>query len=432
MIEVAPKYKHTASSFKIMRELENSGELKKINDNYLFWDKIKYKKSEYDSKELWNAIKLSRIIQYKDLFFGKHIFNFSNSNYIQKTLHIFDMYIGGNLGAKNIISDREKQNYLITSIMEEAITSSQMEGANTTRTKAKEMLQKELKPKNKSEQMIYNNYETIKYIFEHKNEELSIENLLYIHKLISNKTLDNKEEEGKLRNNNNIVIMNSINSEIVYLPPKNEEINNLLQDLIFFFNNETEEFIHPIIKAIIIHFMLAWIHPFTDGNGRTARALFYWYLLKKGYWLTEYLSISSIIKNTKNQYEKAFLYTENDENDLTYFITYNLKVMEKAYESLRKYIERKQRKIIKAAQYLKIPNVNERQAQLIKILNEENDRIFTTNEIKNRFSVSDYTARTDLNHLVTLGLLDSMYVNKVKKSYIKSENFNSIIGKYGL
>ena len=58
--------------------------------------------------------------------------------------------------------------------------------------------------------------------------------------------------------------------------------------------------------------MLAFIHPFVDGNGRTARSLVYWYMMKKGYWLTEYLSISRIIYRNKAQYEKAFLYTEAD------------------------------------------------------------------------------------------------------------------------
>ena len=74
-------------------------------------------------------------------------------------------------------------------------------------------------------------------------------------------------------------------------------------------------FIHPIVKGIIIHFLIAFIHPFVDGNGRTASAIFYWYMLRKGYWLTEYLSISRIISRSKRQYEKAYLYTECDGNE---------------------------------------------------------------------------------------------------------------------
>ena len=86
--------------------------------------------------------------------------------------------------------------------------------------------------------------------------------------------------------------------------------------------------------------MLAWIHPFTDGNGRTARSLVYWYMLKKDYWMTEFLSISRVIYKNKKRYERTFLYTEADGMDMTYFILHNLKVMKKAYEELKTYLAR--------------------------------------------------------------------------------------------
>ncbi len=206
----------------------------------------------------------------------------------------------------------------------------------------------------------------------------------------------------------------------------------LIKDLCDFFNSDTKIFIHPIIKGCIIHFMIGWIHPFTDGNGRTARALFYWYMLKKGYWLTEYLSISRIIKDTKSQYEKAYLYTENDQNDLGYFITYHIKTMEKAYDALKEYISRKQREVFQAAKFMKIPNVNDRTSQILKILNDDGDRVLNTKEIESRFNISNYTARTDLKSLVELGFLEIIQVNKKKRNFIKSRNFNEILNKYDI
>ena len=100
-------------------------------------------------------------------------------------------------------------------------------------------------------------------------------------------------------------------------------------------------FIHPIAKGITLHFLLGFIHPFSDGNGKTARTLFYWYLIKKGYWLIEYMSVSRIILKAKAQYARAYLHTELDNNDLTYFILYNLQCIKTALEELKKYIERK-------------------------------------------------------------------------------------------
>ncbi|MDX6190453.1 Fic family protein [Flavobacterium sp. Fl-318] len=432
MLEHAPISKYDTSTIDLLKQLTLSGELKEINDDYLYWDKVKYKTKSIEPEQYWNAVKLSRSFNKQNILFGTYQFNFNVTDYILRLLHHFDLNIGGNLGSNVGITETDKNKFLISSIMEEAISSSQMEGANTTRKAAKEMIQKERKPKNKSEQMIMNNYATMKYIVQHKNDDLTPEKLLFIHRLIANNTLDSIEEEGKFRENNDIYVVNYSNSEIVHIPPKKEEIEVIMNDLCVFFNEEQKTFIHPIIKGIIIHFMIGWIHPFTDGNGRTARALFYWYMLKNGYWLTEYLTISTIIKDTKIQYEKAFLYSEIDQNDLTYFITYHIKTMEKAFIALKEYISRKQNEVIQAAKFVKIPNVNDRQAQILKILNEDSDRVLSSKEMENRFGISNFTARSDLNNLESLGFLEKIQVNKIKHNFIKAKQFNKILKSYKL
>ncbi len=433
MIESPPPIKmYDEKIIDLYAKLKSSGELKEINDEYLYWDKIKYKAKAATPQEYWNAVKLSRSLNSQTITFGSNSFQFVTTDFVQRLLHYFDLHIGGNLGSNVGIAETDKTRFMISSIMEEAISSSQMEGANTTRKKAKEMIQKELKPKNKSEQMIMNNFVTMKHVVQHKTEDLTPEKLLYIHNLISNNTLENKDEEGLFRENDEIFVVNYSNSEVVHTPPKHQEIENLINELCEFFNNEQKTFIHPIIKGIIIHFMIGWIHPFTDGNGRTARTLFYWYMLKNGYWLTEYLTISTFIKDTKNQYEKAFLYTENDQNDITYFITYHLKTMEKAFIGLKDYIGRKQKEVIQAAKFIKIPNVNDRQAQILKTVNEDSDRVLSSKEIENRFSISSFTARADLNNLEQLGFLEKIQVNKIKHNFIKSKNFNKLLKSYNL
>jgi len=227
--------------------------------------------------------------------------------------------------------------------MEESIFSSMIEGATTTRVQAKDMLRKNKSPKNKSEQMILNNYETIQYISDHKTEEVSIEKLYEIHRLVTKNTLE-EEKVGVFRNTNEIHVMNEITGEIVHTPPDFKILNNLMKSFCDFFNhNPKDNFIHPIVKASILHFFIGYIHPFVDGNGRTARALFYWYLLKNGYWLAEYLSISRVIMKTKVQYEKAYIYTEIDDMDVTYFIHYQVKILTQAFEDLKKHVNKKKK-----------------------------------------------------------------------------------------
>ncbi len=432
MLERPPKYKENKKTISLVVEIQNNGMLKKIQDDYLYWDKVKYKSKEYNPEELWCAIKFHRFIKGDTIDFGKYTFRFVISDFIQRALHQFDMHIGGTLGSNIGIAETDKTKFIISSIMEEAISSSQIEGANTTRKKAKEMIQQERKPRNKSELMIMNNYITMKHIVQHKDDELNIDNILYIHKLITNQTLENSKDEGIFREGDDVYVVDHINSDIVHTPPPRDELTRLIEDVCVFFNADSNNFIHPIVKGCIIHFMIAWIHPFVDGNGRTARALFYWYMLKKGYWLTEYLSISRIIKDTKNQYEKAFLYSESDENDMSYFITYHIKTMVKAFEALKEYISRKQKEVFQAAKFMKIPMINERMAQVLKIVNDDSDRILNTKEIESRFNISNFTARADLKTLVNLGFLDVIQVNKKKQNFIKGKDFEITLKKYKL
>lgn len=430
MIELPPKYRQDNDTIPLMVELQQNGVLKSIQDEYLYWDKVKYKFKDYKPEDLWSAVKLHRLIKGNSITFGKYNFQFVVTDFMQRALHQFDMHIGGTLGSNIGIAETDKTKFIISSIMEEAISSSQIEGANTTRKKAKEMIQQERKPKNKSELMIMNNFITMKYIVQHKEEELTPENILFIHKLISNQTLDNHEDEGRFREGDDIHVVNHVNSEIVHTPPLREELDDLIKNVCDFFNSDSKDFIHPIIKGCIIHFMIAWIHPFADGNGRTARALFYWYMLKQGYWLTEYLSISRIIKDTKNQYEKAFLHSESDNNDVSYFITYHIKTMEKAYDALKNYINRKQKEVFQAARFMKIPMINERMAQILKIINDDPDRILNSKEIESRFNISNFTARADLKMLVTKGFLEIIQVNKKKQNFIKAKDFELILKKH--
>ncbi|MEO7293507.1 MAG: hypothetical protein ABIW34_10415, partial [Ginsengibacter sp.] len=243
MIEMAPPHNRDNDIIPLMIQLQSAGILKDIQDNYLYWDKIKYKSKNDKPEELWKAVKFDRYLKGNTIKFGKNIFNYVITDYMQRALHKFDMHIGGNLGSNIGITETDKTKFVISSIMEEAISSSQMEGANTTRKKAKEMIQKEQKPKNRSEQMIMNNFITMKHIVQHKNDEITLENILYIHKLISNKTLTDHEDEGRLRDNDEVFVINHVNSEIVHTPPVRKELEELIKDLCLFCNNESDNFI---------------------------------------------------------------------------------------------------------------------------------------------------------------------------------------------
>ncbi|MBS1601855.1 MAG: Fic family protein, partial [Bacteroidetes bacterium] len=330
----------TKEKFAVLREMDDF--------SYPYWEKWKYLARDWDldPKRLWAAVKGRRSISQRQVQFesgGRLILQINTPSIMQQQLHELDLSLGGNLDASDIIPSEEKQRYLISSLMEEAIASSQLEGAATTRRLAKQMLESNRKPRNTGEQMIVNNYAAMQWIVRNKRTPITEASILQLHGLITNDTLGNKKEEGAFRATDDVRIVDVQTGEVLHTPPKPEDLEELMKAFCVFMNDGQKEdfFLHPISKAIILHFLIGYIHPFADGNGRTARALFYWYLIRKGYWLIEYMSVSRVILGSKAQYARAYQHTEKDGNDLTYFVLYNLRCIQRSLEELKIYIARK-------------------------------------------------------------------------------------------
>ena len=424
MIELPPKIDKKALVNALLKGIVPNimPVVDKVNADYEYWDKIKYKKlpEGVTPQMLWTNVKASRLKSMIPVW-DKYGINLCVTSQMQRLCHEFDMKFGSFWEVEGDSQSAEKKYYLSSSLMEEAIYSSKMEGASTTRIVAKDMLRKKKSPQNKSQQMIVNNYNTIQYIVEHKEQPLTEELLLTIHRLMTEKTLDNPEDAGRFRPNDKVVVADMVEGDIIYTPPSFQEIPEFVESLCNFFNNDNPRtFIHPIIRGIIVHFMLAFMHPFVDGNGRTARALFYWYMLKEGYKLTEYMSISRVIAKSKANYEKSFRYVENDGNDMGYFVAYNLKALETSFQQLREYIQRKQQEKKAASTFMMAGNINYRQAIVLQRLKDEPDTIFTVKDVQELFSVSSMTARKDLADLVQQGYLTEIAINKVTRGYINN------------
>ena len=430
-IEKAPQIKEEDLLAAML--LPRSGRMEelveRINASFDYWDIVKDKQCPdgCTATQLWTAVKATRRMHAIPVW-EKYNMTLSLTNLMQRMCHDFDRIGGGkNREADFILDATGKERYLISSLMEEAIYSSQMEGAATTREVAKEMLRKKMTPKDNSQQMIHNNYQALQFIVAHKDEPLSEELLLRVHLLMTENTLLHPEEAGHFRTHN-WVEENGITHETVHTPPSYEEIPPFVSDLCHFFNEKHPHlFIHPILRGIIIHFMIAYVHPFADGNGRMARAMCYWYMLRQGYGLMEYLSISRVIAQSKRAYEKAFRYVETDEMDLGYFVVFHLNVLERSFQQLQAYIKRKQAERNEASYFCRLGYINERQALILKILEKEPGKILTIKDLQAKFLISPTTAKTDINGLLHRGILAEIAFNKVKKGYIRGENFEEVV-----
>ncbi|WP_373332701.1 Fic family protein [Thiopseudomonas alkaliphila] len=403
---------------------------------YLHWSLLKWRVPQKDSKKIWSAIKFKRMLA------AKHIqikdekgesFLYVTPHSMEAKLHQVVKIAGGSVGtvAGNVASDHIQKKYLVSSlIMEEAITSAQLEGASTTREVAKKMLEDERAPEDEDERMILNNYLLLRYAEKVSKESLSIDMILEFHRIATNNTAENNVVPGEFRVSNDIYVEDD-RGEVAHKPPCYKLIPERLQQLCDFANEdhngvEGGVFIAPVIKAIILHFMLGYEHPFRDGNGRTARALFYWFMLKCDYDLFKYISISKLLKDDPKGYGLSYVYTEKDQNDLTYFIDFQLDIILSAFDELQNYLKVKTdefEQVVRLLDDSKYKYLNFVQKDILKRATKEPGRAFTVKGVANSYVISDNTARTYLNALVTnkllLGSKDGRTVLYVSPSDLK-------------
>lgn len=423
--EKPPKFTSHIINESLFKYLEDENIKESINEcnvKYLYWDKVKYKvpTKEISPEYFWAILKTIRSLSSNSIKFNELSFSFNITNEISQYLNELDTTLKYESKELKNISDKNKKYFFLNSLYEEAIASSIMEGAATTRKIAKEYLSKEKKTNDINIKMIINNYLTMQYIVDNKNMKMDKQQLLYIHKKITHETLENPIYEGSFRTTNDVHVADIVSDELIYQPPRYDKIDLLIDQLCQFCNDEnyTNYFIHPIIKAIIIHYTIAVIHPFTDGNGRIARAIVYWYLLKEGYGLTQYLAISRIIQKSKRQYEDSYLKCEYDENDITYFIIYNLKAIIKAKKEFFEYAKKTLDKRKNITQLITSHKISENEALILNELNSKKDYFLTTIEAQNLLSVSNQTARTALENLVEKDFLEKINLHKNKFGYI--------------
>jgi Fic family protein len=396
---------------------------------YLHWDKIRYSTKipkNLTPEEFWFFVKqVRKYSSRKTIIKAESGENYSwlRLVYTDEYLHKLDMQLGTNdlpLLSKTSFDAEQKKRFLTKSIMEEAIASSQLEGAATTTSMAKKLLSEKRTPKDRSERMIVNNYKTMQALNQdYKDKKLSHEILFELHRLITNDTLD-QDKQGRYRKDSDNITINDQLQYIYYVPPKEAFVAKEMERLIKFANNEDEGgFLHPIIKAIFLHFWIGILHPFYDGNGRLARTIFYWYLLKEGYWTMQYLPISLVIIEAPIKYGMAYVYSEQDDFDLTYFYDFHMRKLMQALKNFEAYLERKieENKDIQSLFNAKYA-LNPRQIQALHYLLAQGEGSYVNpSSYEALCGISRTTAIADLKAIEKMNLVTSRKVGKYMRYY---------------
>ncbi|MCK4635253.1 MAG: Fic family protein [Candidatus Moranbacteria bacterium] len=414
---------------------------------YLFWDKVKYKYEEifkngdkklegFDINLAWKMIKVARNIKSKKTPIrteGDKFFTYNDLPGLDQFLHETDLYLGGNFSIGDNLDEKTKKRIFLNSLSEEAIASAQLEGAHSSRDAAIKMITEQREPKTKDEIMILNNYKAMMKLESEfagqKDKKIGLETLLKYHKILTKGAIedDNLDAIGRLRKKNEIInVVDNEKNYILHISPNISFVRKELKRLIDFVNDDKKyEFVHPVIKAIMIHFWIGYLHPFYDGNGRMARLLFYLYLLKHDYHFFGYYPISLVIKKSQQQYKMSYVYSEQDDEDLTYFIDYNIRKIKQAKKDFEKYIEKisieqKKKKSRNKRLELKF-SLNDRQIELLEYLTKSVGNVMTLSVYVDNNQITKSTGIKDFKVLKKEYLVDNKKVGREVKYFISGK-----------
>jgi Fic family protein len=368
----------------------------------LFWREIPIQRAEGGTFGVCAHPALARSLHLIDRASGDDILSGSSAGPLNSAMRkrMDALFRGGEL-----IPNRMRLN----TVMSEAAESSMIEGASATRQQALDMLRTGRAPQSIDERMILNNYQAMQLIKRHLNSPLNLDLILELQAMLTAATLTTEDACGRFRLPSEIVrVVDTRDESVILTPPPADHVRPLLKAVCDFVNRDRPEveFLHPIVTASIVHFLVGYIHPFVDGNGRTARALFYWYALRHGYAVFEFLSISEIIRQGFARYPQAYIDSESDDGDLTYFVIYHLEIIEQALDRFAEHLASEDQRVERSKKFLLLAkDLNMRQRLLLEHASRHPDSSYTVKSHMNSNGVSVNTSRADLEDLVRRRLM---------------------------
>lgn len=285
-----------------------------------------------------------------------------------------------------------------------------IEGNDLTLIQTKKVLEgQEVYARPRDVQEVINYRNVVKYIDElsHTEEPYSIDMLSKIQGITVNRVVS-EDKIGVLRKTQ-VVIREEGTGKVIMSPPSFVEVPYLLEDFFEWINSPESREIHPILRAAIAHYNLVAVHPFVEGNGRTARAFSTLLMLREGYDVKRFFAIEEHFDNDLAAYYEAFFKVDTqspniEDRDLTVWIEYFAEVVGVELEKIK---EKVKKLSIDTRLKLKIGKqvaLTERQMRLVEYLSDQGSGLMR--DLKSVLPmVSEDTVLRELTDLLKKGIL---------------------------
>ena len=254
----------------------------------------------------------------------------------------------------------------------------------------------------KDKQEVLNYLEALEKIPEFAQRiPLSSQDLLEIHKIVTKETLENPEDEGAFRNRQ-VFVGNRITGEVVFMPQPTGEVAQLVNSFFEWFNSSEANELDPVIKAGITHYELARIHPFIDGNGRTARIMASIVFYERGFDVKRFFTLDDYYDHDRRAYYAALKSVDQKTLDLTGWLGYFSEGVSISLEAVKK-------KVIGLSRDIKVLKekgqiaLTERQMKIVEKL-IQNSKI-TISDVAKLFGISRQAALKEMNKLINLSVI---------------------------
>ena len=301
-------------------------------------------------------------------------------------------------------------------ILENAYASTSIEGNTLSKEEVTELsLGREVLKTKKEKQEVLNYLDALGNIGSlSKSGVLTKKDILLAHKWIVKGVLDKKEWEGNFRKVQ-VYVGNTKTGRVSFVPPEPTEIESQLDEFLEWLNNKKDP-IHPVLEAGIVHYEIARIHPFVDGNGRLARFLATWVLVQRGFDVKRFFALDDYYNSDRKSYYEALKTVDRETKNITEWLEYFIFGVATSIEAVKK-------KVLLLSGGKKVPKgkkqiaLAERSVKIIEYINRHgyitNKRVQEILNVKRQVATKELTKLTDQKILKKLGSFkDAKYILK--------------------